>query len=1690
MPRTLACLLSLVLLTPTPPPAARAACNLIPGERSQFAGALGVVDRPFAGPGEPVEVSLRKCDPSSGLTPEAADHLVTVVFTPPSGVPNAVVLTADADCSAVAPQLAACEAALGAGSAAFCVAGSQAGLDVVDRDGVRNLRFRFPDTDARCTGGADAGRPCSVDGDCDGGTCAPDDDDRTLAGATRLVVTASGAPLPCAVTTCTAPGGALACIDDLFANVGACEPRVAARTFPGFTALPPPNQYAEECVADQPPCDPLLGVDELRGAIDAGGNVLLPMVWDGIREELDGVPAARLVDATFALPIAIPPSFVTSFSPEGRTLAPVFEPKQVGAGLSLFGSADAPYTILRMARRSDAPGTCDGGASEDTPCNDDGDCPGGACGAARCVGGSEDDNTCLGDVQCPGGACGAALFDLGALVTGAGTGPAVVGRSADLAGICQDDVTELCTPGTCSSGPCVAYRLAAGPPVPLEGLVPRDELGELTLSERVDVVDRNGDGDESDLVLTLREPDTGLIQPLGPTPGCGLASDAIGRAVIRVANPPLLLPAAAKENDVLAFVESESGQGGCDLNGDGDVEDGILRVFTLGPTELTAGVPVMTVDAEPVINDRSLVVSGGRVVFRASEVERTAKVTRRVSTTGGGAQAVGGDSTNPSGSGGLYVFQSDATNLIGAGIDTNATTDVFRKNLGDGSIARLSVGPGGVEANGPSTNPWSAQLTNTVFQSAATNLLGPGADGNGLVDVFERVGTTNRRLSSPAAGGATDATGGASTLGSALGQGVTGLTVFQSEATDLVAGDGNGLADVFYVRDAASVPVRISEALGGGDADGSSEHPVITFRPVLPNPFGGPVFIAFDSAATNLVAADGNGQRDVFVAGGDFTFAAPIVTRVSLGPDGVAGDGPSRRPYLSGIPDFLVAFESAATNLVAGDTNGVQDVFVRDLLRGVTERVSVSTGGGQVNGPSSVRGISFDGRYVAFVSAATNLVSGDGNLATDVFVHDRVTRTTTRVNVDSLGNETAGDAGNPGSVGFGAIADGVAFQSSASDLVAGDTNGFIDVFHRGPDPADPLDADALFPDGFVGESVLQIFDTTNPGPPITLCPTNLVRVANGRVIYTLEEVDAGEFETPACPAGDLNGVDGENAGGPIVQFWDGGPLPVNLGVRVDGIALSDRWIAVGEELFGTRLRVHEICDPILSCDWIVPTDENDVPFSITAGPEVAGGIVGVLVQEDADLNGDGDASDAVMHLYDADAGVMTNTARAASEFVMGERVTAACGPVQLTALRVPEATQGNADLNGDGDAGDGVLHVHDAVSGVTRNLGQAATPCTFAACDPRTPYRVSGSKVTFLTSEVEQGGGDLDGNDATTDVVVQVYDFCGDVVTPIAPVTGRALNDATEEIERSNVVLVAAGRCDTGGTCTAGGGECPEGASCELDRCEVGLGFCARHTSIGCAADADCHRCIARVPGSCRTDADCAGSATCEAQLVTAVATASDGDGDGVPDDADNCAETPNPAQADADADGIGDACDLDPIPCPPASLVGCRVATQVGKSSLLLKDGTPDSKDTAVWKWTKGSATETADFGDPTTTTGYALCVYQPGPTLAFAAGAPAGGTCKGKPCWTPIKTKGFRYGDKLTTPQGLLAMTLKSGADGKAVVTVKGKGELLGMPALDTLAFPLVAQLQGTHGECWTTTFGAPLRQDAGVLKARDTP
>jgi Tol biopolymer transport system component len=226
---------------------------------------------------------------------------------------------------------------------------------------------------------------------------------------------------------------------------------------------------------------------------------------------------------------------------------------------------------------------------------------------------------------------------------------------------------------------------------------------------------------------------------------------------------------------------------------------------------------------------------------------------------------------------------------------------------------------------------------------------------------------------------------------------------------------------------------RVSISTAGAQGDGSSQYPVVS---------ADGRFVAFGSAADNLVAGDTNKHYDVFVRDRQ----TGSTERVSISTAGAQGDGDSASPAISADGRF-VAFQSAATNLVPGDTNGHFDVFVRDRLTGNTERVSVSSSGAQADGNSGFAAISGDGRFVAFSSAATNLVPGDTNNHWDVFVRDRLTGNTERINLSTAGAQGDGDSLYPAPA---ISADGrfVAFSSAATNLVPGDTNGLRDVFVR------------------------------------------------------------------------------------------------------------------------------------------------------------------------------------------------------------------------------------------------------------------------------------------------------------------------------------------------------------------------------------------------------------------------------------------------------------------------------------------------------------------------------------------------------------------------------------------------------------------------------------------------------------------
>jgi len=191
-------------------------------------------------------------------------------------------------------------------------------------------------------------------------------------------------------------------------------------------------------------------------------------------------------------------------------------------------------------------------------------------------------------------------------------------------------------------------------------------------------------------------------------------------------------------------------------------------------------------------------------------------------------------------------------------------------------------------------------------------------------------------------------------------------------------------------------------------------------------------FIAFSSLASNLVEQDTNGSQDIFVHDRE----TGITRRVSVASDGTQGNGSSGQPAISGDGRF-VAFFSSATNLVPGDTNGTSDVFLHELEPGLTRRVSVASDGAQGNGFSGAPSISGDGHLIAFESSASNLVAGDTNNNTDVFVHDRLEGSTKGAWANPPGLENL-PGGAPGISADGLF---VGFAVHLQDWASEDTQG-------------------------------------------------------------------------------------------------------------------------------------------------------------------------------------------------------------------------------------------------------------------------------------------------------------------------------------------------------------------------------------------------------------------------------------------------------------------------------------------------------------------------------------------------------------------------------------------------------------------------------------------------------------------------
>lgn len=338
---------------------------------------------------------------------------------------------------------------------------------------------------------------------------------------------------------------------------------------------------------------------------------------------------------------------------------------------------------------------------------------------------------------------------------------------------------------------------------------------------------------------------------------------------------------------------------------------------------------------------------------------------------------------------------------------------------------RVSVSsgfPANLDCGSPSI---SADGRFVAFLSGASNLV-PG-DTNGMADVFvhDRQTGIASRVSVDSAGlQANDRTWPDLSI-SADGNHVA----FASWASNLVPGDTPNTTDIFVHERQSRQTVRVSVDSGGAQANGESFSPKLSFDGR---------YVAFHSNATNLVPGDTNGHTDVFI----HDRQTGLTTLESVNSAGIQGDSSSYRPSISADGRYLV-FESSSGNLGVPGIGGRIHVYVRDRQTGQTSRVSVDSGGAAGDWGGGGGSISDDGRYVAFYSFATDLVLGDTNDRPDIFVHDRQTGHTERVSIDSAGLQSDG-ASDAASIS----ADGrfVAFNSDATNLVSGDSSGLYHVF--------------------------------------------------------------------------------------------------------------------------------------------------------------------------------------------------------------------------------------------------------------------------------------------------------------------------------------------------------------------------------------------------------------------------------------------------------------------------------------------------------------------------------------------------------------------------------------------------------------------------------------------------------------------
>lgn len=405
-----------------------------------------------------------------------------------------------------------------------------------------------------------------------------------------------------------------------------------------------------------------------------------------------------------------------------------------------------------------------------------------------------------------------------------------------------------------------------------------------------------------------------------------------------------------------------------------------------------------------------------------------------------------GSSLNPklNNSGRYLVFDSTATDLVAD--DTNGYRDIFIVDRNSYSTALISLDKDGELANDDSLQPSiTSDGRYVLYHSKATDLVDDFDSSASVINIFlyDRSSKTTTQITLDTDGNAPN---GDSTNGSISSDGK--YIVFQSAASDLVAEDTNSATDIFLYKVSDKTITRISLDSDGNNADDDSSYPCIS---------SDGAYVAYQSLASDIFSGDTNEKSDVFL----YDTSAKTTTRISNDAQGNNADGDSLRPAISADGKKIV-FDSDATDLVSGDTNNNRDVFLYSVADATNTRISLDINKNNSDGHSISATISADGKLVAFMSDATDLVSGDdNNTATDgnydLFLYDSGDESIIRV------SETHDGSNSDGSCSSATIdEDGttVAFASNATNLVPNDDNELSDIFVYDADCPSDSDSDS------------------------------------------------------------------------------------------------------------------------------------------------------------------------------------------------------------------------------------------------------------------------------------------------------------------------------------------------------------------------------------------------------------------------------------------------------------------------------------------------------------------------------------------------------------------------------------------------------------------------------------------------------